>query len=315
MTVTAEKALRWSQTAQDILDKGVLASSEASKMAGRLSFASQHTFRRLGRGMVRPLFAQQYKPLPGGRLGPLLVLALKWWRQALMEEWSETVPWTLASETVELHCDARSTPARVAAVLVIGSKWWYTDWAPSDAVVSTFLERSDCQIMALELLAVAVALCTFSQHLTGRNVRIWTDNVGSEGALRAGAAKAGEHNLIVHGIWLLALRRKMDLWIERVPTDDNVSDLPSRESYGLMEALSAVWVAPRLDSSFREPTKWESVALHGQVWALSTKRKIIYPYIYIYIYQKETNIWNRTRTYVCIIRHTYINKHFDLVTL
>lgn len=33
VAVIAETALRWSQTAQDILDEGVLASSEASNMA------------------------------------------------------------------------------------------------------------------------------------------------------------------------------------------------------------------------------------------------------------------------------------------
>ena len=111
---------------------------------------------------------------------------------------------------MELFCDARSTPARVAAVLVIGPHMWYTDWEPTASVVDTFVRRADCQIMALELLAVAVALCTLADALAGRNVRVWTDNVGGEGALRSGAAKASDHNLIVHGVWLLALRGPLD---------------------------------------------------------------------------------------------------------
>ena len=36
----------------------------------------------------------------------------------------------------------------------------------------------------------------------------------------------------------------MHIWIERVPSDDNISDLPSRESYGLMTELGAKWRAP-----------------------------------------------------------------------
>ena len=132
-------------------------------------------------------------------------LALKWWRQALAKRWCEAVPWSLATETVELFCDARSTPARMAAVLVVGSHMWYADWEPTAPVTDTFVRRADCQVMALELLAVAVALCTFADALAGRNVRVWADNVGGEGALRSCAVKASDHNLIVHGAWLFAL--------------------------------------------------------------------------------------------------------------
>ena len=38
----------------------------------------------------------------------------------------------------------------------------------------------------------------------------------------------------------------MHLWIERVPTSENIADLPSREEYGLMEAIGAQWVPPML---------------------------------------------------------------------
>ena len=67
----------------------------------------------------------------------------------------------------------------------------------------------------------------------------------------------------------------MGLWIERVLTDDNVSDLPSRESYALMNEMKAVWVAPKLDKAFHTPSTWESVALDDQVWALEKERKKI----------------------------------------
>ena len=40
----------------------------------------------------------------------------------------------------------------------------------------------------------------------------------------------------------------MHLWFERVASDDNLSDLPSREEYGLVERLGAVWRAPKVAS-------------------------------------------------------------------
>lgn len=43
--VTEEMAPRWSGAVQDALSSGVLPPGDASKMAGRLSFASQHAFR------------------------------------------------------------------------------------------------------------------------------------------------------------------------------------------------------------------------------------------------------------------------------
>lgn len=73
-------------------------------------------------------------------------------------------------------------------------------------------------------------------------------------------------------MWLVALRKHMGLWIERVPTDDNISDLLSRESYGLMRAMGAVWVAPKPDEAFREPCKLESIAMDVLVLALEHKR-------------------------------------------
>ena len=37
---------------------------------------------------------------------------------------------------------------------------------------------------------------------------------------------------------------KTRLWIERVPTDDNLADLPSREEYALLEEMHAQWREP-----------------------------------------------------------------------
>ena len=38
----------------------------------------------------------------------------------------------------------------------------------------------------------------------------------------------------------------MQLWVERVPSHDNISDDPSRECYSLMESVGAIWRKPVL---------------------------------------------------------------------
>ena len=127
--------------------------------------------------------------------------------------------------------------------------------------MDTFVPRRDEQIMGQELLAIAVGLSTFAEQLAGRSVRIWTDNAGGEGALKGGAARSQDHNMLVHGIWLWAWRMGCSLWVERVPTKENSADLPSRESYSLVESIGGVWVQPGLEAAFWEPHKWRSIAL------------------------------------------------------
>ena len=39
----------------------------------------------------------------------------------------------------------------------------------------------------------------------------------------------------MHKIWTLVFKRHIHLWIERVPSKDNISDSPSRSEYEIME--------------------------------------------------------------------------------
>lgn len=43
-----------------------------------------------------------------------------------------------------------------------------------------------------------------------------------------------------------ALLNKSRIWIERVASDPNISDLPSREEYQMMWDLGAIWRKPRV---------------------------------------------------------------------
>ena len=73
-----------------------------------------------------------------------------------------------------------------------------------------------------------------------------------QAAARKGAAKCWDHCQIVHDIWTHALLNRSFLWIERVNTHDNISDLPSREKYELMEEIGAKWRKPAISQMFLE---------------------------------------------------------------
>ena len=49
-----------------------------------------------------------------------------------------------------------------------------------------------------------------------------------------------------------ALMQRFQLWVYRVPTDDNLSDLPSRNEYGILRELEAVWHEPCMASLYLE---------------------------------------------------------------
>ena len=108
-----------------------------------------------------------------GSIGTELVLALRWWREVLQEEFCEMRRWNEPEGSpAHLFCDARSTPPQVAAVLMRrGEQTLYCDLAPSAELMAFFRERGDGQIMSLELLSIALGTPPFAfQHGLGSSI-------------------------------------------------------------------------------------------------------------------------------------------------
>ena len=199
------------------LERGRLTSGEASKLAGRLTWASQSCFRRMGRAMLSPIYKQQK-----GRSSNIsleLRLALHWWLEVLHCQLSELRMWKeVQLPAGQLLCDARSTPPRVAAVLILDKKAFYSDWEPPAELVDQFKQRNDGQITSLEILSIAFALSTFENKVRGRNLVVYSDNTGvnaplamgigprvqlagAEHTVRRGRAKEFDHTCLIHAIW------------------------------------------------------------------------------------------------------------------
>ena len=132
----------------------------------------------------------------------------------------------------------------------------YTDVAPPEPLLRLFKERRDNQIGGLEVLSIALGLATFEPLLSGRCVNIFSDNSGSEWAVRSGAAKQFDHTCLVHSIWRMALGANCNMHVQRVASEDNIADLPSRESYSLLYRLGAEWIPPVLDDAWFDPSAW-----------------------------------------------------------
>lgn len=140
-------------------------------------FATQHLFHRVGRALIKPVYAQ--KGSRNGIIGPRLRAALEWWLRVLCMSISETREWkAVESRPCHLFVDAASSPARCAAILFHSGGISYTDAAPNDAMWSLFCQRRDKQITGLEICAIALGLSTFQQQIAGRTVFLYSDNTG-----------------------------------------------------------------------------------------------------------------------------------------
>jgi hypothetical protein len=258
-----DKVVKWSAKIDEALNTSKLPAGEASKLAGALSWAGQNVFRRLGRALLRPLFWQA--KCKSGRISKPLRLALQWWMEVLRLQLRENIPWQGSDAApIEIFADARSTPPRVAAVMFADGESYYCDLEPSEQVVGFFEKRGDGQIMSLELLSIALALSSFAPWLQRRKVRIWSDNKGAEGSLRKGSAKKFDHTCLVHALWHRAAQLQLSMFIDRVPTDDNIADLPSREDYRLLQTMRSKQVIARLDPMFCDPAAWNSLSVKAE---------------------------------------------------
>lgn len=64
-------------------------------------------------------------------------------------------------------------------------------------------------------MRILSGMSCFAREISGRQVCVWSDNKGAEAAARKGAAKAFDHNALIHTIWAKAAELKARRFYER----------------------------------------------------------------------------------------------------
>jgi hypothetical protein len=145
-----KKVSQWLEVINEAIATGKLVSGSAQKLSGRLMWATQLLFHRVGRAMIKAIFAQ--KRSADGLVGSRLMRALLWWRDVLLHGVTEMRLWSVVCRGLcHLFVDAASTPARCAAVLFVDGRVLYTDGPPAACVMAQVASRNDKQIMSLVL--------------------------------------------------------------------------------------------------------------------------------------------------------------------
>ena len=254
-------------------------------MSGQCTVCCGKELVRLGRAMLRPVFDQKTKR--NGKADSELLRALSWWLEVLdiglaeIHSWKQTV-----ASTVHLFCDASGNSPQFGAVLFIDGACYWTHMAVDSEMLGWFKKREDQQIMGLELLAISLAISTFADLLSNRNVVVHCDNTGSEvgcpqkglayacrqrlcwqASFRRGSAVSWDHAQLVHEQWLHVALIGVKPFIKRVGTHDNIADLPSRGDYILLREMGAIEVPPFFVKAYREEDTW---AVLQERWGLHT---------------------------------------------
>ena len=203
-SVAPDKAEKWAVGVRRALDEKRLSQSDATRLGGRMNFLNANAFgrchalrwapgecarerRRCGRAMLRPIYAQQNRPLRGARLSDQLRTALEWCLDVLEMGLGRTRPFRVCGPCVTILTDARGSPARLGAVAYFAERREWTTLGVEGEI--NFETRNDSQIVGLELAAVAMAVATWSRDLEGARLRVFIDNTAAEAMLVKGRGK------------------------------------------------------------------------------------------------------------------------------
>ena len=118
----------------------------------------------------------------------------------------------------------------------------------------------------LELLAAPFGLATWAKRLVDRPILLWIDNDRAAANLVEGYSPKTDSSSIVGSFWLMAAQLKASIYIDRVESESNLSDGPSRFEFDLIQSLGGVWGPPNFSSLTSppiDPSKWFGAPFGG----------------------------------------------------
>ena len=236
-----------------VIECGILEPGAAGKLKGKLMFGASQLWGKVGRAFLRVISERQYARFP---LNDQFVLdrplkeALIQWRKLIHHGPPRSIDFKvdkLADAvlfTDGFTPDARSGGSeldRIGAVLFdrrCSRALQFTSVVPSE-VKAKWLDRKT-QIVPIEMVAPILSLFTFADRLFNADVLIFIDSEAVEGSLIKGYSSKEDLCALVSVFWDQVLNLTCRVFIDRVATDANPADWPSRND--LSRGESAGWV-------------------------------------------------------------------------
>ena len=101
----------------------------------------------------------------------------------------------------------------------------------------------------VEMFAAVIALATFGSSIQGRKILMMIDSESSLGALVKGYSAREDLCRLVGVFWEIGLKLDVMIYLDRISTDANPADDPSRDE--IEKLLKRGWI-------MTQPVSWES---------------------------------------------------------
>ncbi len=238
VSITEERKKSILSSIQDILQSGRLGSGQAGKLKGKLSFASMQLWGKVGRAFLRCLSERQYSSAPIDSINVAIGLALREWTwltisgtprpiQCVSDSPADVVIFT--DEYFPNPMLGETGQARVGGVIFdrCRSKPMVFSLPITDSMMSNWIQRKT-QISMIELFAPVLAMEFLSTSIVGRSALFLIDSESVEGALIKGYSAMSDICELVGIFWRMADIRSVTIYVDRVSTDANIADGPSR---------------------------------------------------------------------------------------
>ena len=241
LLIKAERKAELIDEIDSILSSGLLDPGSAGKLKGKLMFGASQLWGKVGRAFLRVISERQYLRFPCSnsfKLDEALEESLRQWRVLVshgpprpidlqVRKRSDIVIFTDGFTPDPREHDVR--PDRIGAVMFdrrLTSPIQFTAIVPTD-LKSSWLDRKT-QIVPVEMLAPIVSLWTFRDRAVNADLILLIDSEAVEGALIKGYSSKTDVSKLVSVFWELALDLKVRTYIDRISTDANPADWPSR---------------------------------------------------------------------------------------
>ena len=253
----------------EVLSRDSLTPSVAASLVGKFQFLCSTMFGKVGRCCTAPIRHRQYSEGGPTHCTPLIRTALR-----LMIHFLDFAPsrklFLESTPPVILYTDASDVPERdprqvLGAVLIDQDTILHTYWAVSPTIINRWIQKKN-HMSQLELLAAPLALATWRDRLSRRDVLLFIDNEGACANLVKGFSPQADSSAIVGQFWLMACSLELNVYVDRVESKSNPSDGPSRLECSTLISMGSKWTAPQtdpLENPQIDPAHWFE-RNHGQ---------------------------------------------------
>eukprot|EP00392_Amoebophrya_sp_AT5.2_P004206 g4214.t1 len=221
-----------------VLRSDTLLPGDAAVLAGRLGAATAGIFGRCGRCFLHPIHRRIYNRQPAKKLSGRLREALRWWRARLSEP-------KLFRRLMRLGIGRAGRPRAVvysdASLGKLGGMCFVPDESGHQSSTRPGLPRgrwfqfsapstiaAGMQILPYETEAWLLCAHVFADLLRDRFAVFFIDNSTLQGAAVRGWSEDEATSAMVGDMWTEFARLGCDPWMERVASDANGADSPSR---------------------------------------------------------------------------------------